>query len=389
MLHAHCAHVDAPGFIALREPFFHNLFRARFDARPNRFLVRATCKDGQAIEAFMPNPGRMGELLIPGVTLFIVHTPGKKRRTHYTCVAVERHGTPVFLHTHANNRVARHLIETGQVPGLRRARVVRQEVTMGRSRFDFLVEDHRGPCVVEVKSCTLFAHGTAMFPDAVTERGRRHLEELAELPRAAVIFVVHSAEVERFLPDYHTDLAFSQTLLAVRDRVRILPLAVGWDARLALTGPARLLPIPWRVIAREAQDRGAYLLVLHLPEVTEIAVGGLGTVQFEAGWYCYAGSAMTNLDARMARHKRLRKRLHWHIDYLRAHATEADAFPIRASQRHEDDLARACAGVYAPVAPGFGATDAPASTHLFYTGADPRHTEAFQDLLLRFRMGAR
>src|SRR5690606_3308581 len=161
-----------------------------------------------AIEAFLPNPGRLRELLFPGVSVFLTNGAAANRKTRYTMVAVERAGSPVFLHTHVNNRVARHLLDARMIPGLERATVLREEVRVNQSRFDFLLREGRQETLLEVKSVTLFGHGVAMFPDAVTERGRRHLLELAERStprhRHAVLFLVHAPTPRVFLPDYHT-----------------------------------------------------------------------------------------------------------------------------------------------------------------------------------------
>ena len=265
------------------------LLRARFAGRPNRFLVRCRLDGGQRVTAFLPNPGRMDELLFPEVELTLVPAPaGGARRTRWTCVAVEREGETLFLHTHRTNAVARHLLESGRVPGLRGWRIAASEVAAGHSRFDFLLRRGSRRLWLEVKSCTLFGNGVAMFPDAVTERGRRHLLELAAMPRGhgerpAVMFVVHTRSARWFLPDYHTDLAFSRTLLEVRRQVRILPVAVGWNADLTLREETRLLDIPWGHLRREAVDRGAYLLLLRLARRRRLRVGGLGEITFAAG----------------------------------------------------------------------------------------------------------
>jgi sugar fermentation stimulation protein A len=370
------------------------LFTARFVDRPNRFLVRCDAEGLGRIRAFMPNPGRMWELLLPDVPLYVTETPRQPgappRKTQYTVVAVERDGAPVFLHTHVNNHVARHLIEQKQVPTLKRATLVRAEAAVGRSRFDFLLRERGRDVYVEVKSCTLFGNGVAMFPDAVTERGRRHLLELAELgkagARAVVLFIIHTPRVHWFMPDFHTDLAFSQTFLDVRRHVKILPLAVEWTSGLELAGTPRLVEIPWKHIEQEAQDRGSYIVILHLKRKRRIVVGGLGDILFEPGFYLYAGSAMRALAARITRHRHIRKRMHWHIDYLRQHADSCTVLPIRSSRREEIPLVEALASEFEAGPDGFGASDSPCATHLFRSCEDPLALARFHAILERFRM---
>ena len=348
------------------------------------------------IRAFLPNPGRMWELLLPGVTLYLAHAPPTRRgtrstrRTRYTVLAVERDGTPLFLHTHLNNQVARFLIEQGRVPGLAGARILGAEVPLGRSRFDFLIR-HRGrDLYLEVKSCTLYGNRVAMFPDAITERGRRHLLELAQMrrqgARAVVLFVVQTTDVDWFMPDYHTDLAFSQAMLQVHSDLRIVPMAVQWRSDLTLHDETRLLHIPWDHLRREVKDRGGYLLILRLSRARRVRVGHLGSLLFPAGYHVYVGSAMRNLSARVARHLRRRKTLHWHIDHLRHVADAVTALPIRSSQRQECDLAAAVAGLLEPGPAGFGSSDCGCPTHLFHHPGNPLDDPAFHVLLQRFRM---
>ena len=188
-----------------------------------------------------------------------------------------------------------------------------------------------------MKSCTLFGNRVAMFPDAVTARGRRHLLELAELSRGGVrpmvLFVVHTPRADWFMPDYHSDLAFSRTLLEVRDAVEILAAAVSWRPGLRLGPRVRELEIPWDFLEKEVDDRGSYFLLLHLARRRRLRVGQLGPVLFEKGHYVYAGSAMANLGARLARHCRRRKRMHWHVDYLRQAADAVVPVPVRSSRR--------------------------------------------------------
>ena len=369
---------------------------ASFVERPNRFLVRCRLANGQLVDAFLPNPGRLHELLIPGARMWVrknrppVDVPGARARTVHSALAVERDGSPICLDTHITPRVTGYLIERGLVPRLKGARVVRYEVASGHSRFDILIELDGEQVVVEVKSVTLYGNDVAMFPDAVTERGRRHFMELAALSKAGrrvlVVFVVHTQKVRWFMPDYHTDLEFARTMLATRREVEVLALSVSWRHDLSLVEEPRVLDVPWDFLEREVQDRGAYLLVLRLERPRSVEVGGLGRIAFEPGYYVYVGSAMQYLTARIDRHLRRRKTMQWHIDYLLDAADRVRALPIRTSQRIEQSVAGALAGVMAPGPAGFGASDSPLPTHLFFGGTDPLQDRRFLDVLQMFRM---
>jgi len=363
---------------------------AYFLSHPNRFLIR--CKrEGGVIHAFLPNPGRLLELLLPGRRLYLVkERENPSRKTAYTVVAVEREGRPIMLHTHRTNDVARHLLDHGRIPGLEETRVRTSEVRVGRSRFDFLLEKGRERIFLEVKSCTLFGNRVAMFPDAVTERGARHLKELASCGqngiRGAVLFVVHWPHVRIFMPDYHTDPVFSETLLRVRHKIQIIPISVGWNSDLSLSEEPKLLQIPWDLIERESQDRGSYLLILYLRRKRSLSVGRLGTVYFPQGFYIYVGSAMRGLGRRIDRHRHARKRPHWHIDALRAVTEFRSAPAVRSSDRLECEIARGLRGIGQWQIPGFGSTDCDCGTHLFGMNDDPLHRPDFHRLLQFFRM---
>lgn len=372
---------------------FPRIISAGFIERPNRFLVRCRVGrgGGKLIDAYLPNPGRLRELFFKGVRLALVeNAPTSKAKTQYTAVAVFREGRPIMLHTHKTNDVARHLIETGRVPGLEEAVVVKAEHTVGHSRFDFLLEQGGRELLLEVKSCTQFGRHVAMFPDAVTARGARHVRELAELGRAgtktAVLFVVQWPEARLFAPDFHTDLEFSRALLESRHDVAIIALGIGWTRRLMLEAEVSLCDIPWQTVEREALDLGSYFVVLELERAVTLHIGALGPVRFPRGFYVYVGSAMANLAKRIERHRRKRKRFHWHIDYLRDRARFVDALPIRASHRLECELADAVRALAGWSTPGFGSSDCACESHLFGFSRDPRSTRAFQELLLRYRM---
>jgi sugar fermentation stimulation protein A len=229
-----------------------------------------------------------------------------------------------------------------------------------------------------------------MFPDAVTERGKRHLLELAEMAQnhipTAVLFLVHYPHVKWFMPDFHTDIAFSTALLNVRKDVRIVPVAVGWNRDLSLKKETRLLDIPWQYLQQEVQDKGSYLLVLKWKRKRNLQVGHLEKIPFPKGYYVYVGSAMKHLSARMARHTKKDKPVHWHIDYLTHEAECVIPMAVRSSQRLECDIAKALSTVMEQGPAGFGSSDCQCPTHLFWSPENPLHLEAFHHLLQHFRM---
>ena len=352
-------------------PPFAEILHATFVSRPNRFVVLCRLDSGEIVRAFLPNPGRLQELLLPNVAVFIVAaTASPERKTSYTMVGVagERHA--IFLHTHVNNDVARHLLERGLVPGLEGAQIVRAEVPLGHSRFDFLLERDGAPIYLEVKSCTLFGNRVAMFPDAVTVRGRRHLEELAALSRsgirAVVLFVVHSGEVDWFMPDYHTDPEFSRTLIAVKDAVEIIPLAVSWGEDFRLGRQVRRLPIPWDHVARELGDRGNFILLCREAE----------------GWHLLVGWCPAQLFAKL---RRMRKT--FAAAAARGHEAgieRVEHFALVSSEDQQRKIVAALRRVYPR--PETAQVNAAGMIHAITSPSDPRQDRVFHRILARFRM---
>jgi sugar fermentation stimulation protein A len=370
-------------------PLFSAVCQGKFMDRPNRFIVH--CEVEKAIvEAYLPNPGRMWELLFPGVKLFLIPN-GQAQKTRFTVVAVEREGQPIMLHTQATNEVAERLLVGKRLPGLEDARVVRREVTVGAHRFDFLLVRGEKPYYLEVKSCTLFEGSIAMFPDAVTERGRRHLEALADLAAAGtpcgVLFLVHWPQANAFLPDYHTDFAFAQTFYKVRKTLDFYPVAIDWKADFSFASMSKKLTIPWQLLECELDDGGSYIMVMELMQDEMIEVGSLGRLLFQRGYYLYIGTAKKNLTERMNRHLRKRKKAHWHIDYLRDKVTHCTAIPIRSSDSLEHELAQAVSSIADWQVPYFGSSDCSCTTHLFGMSENPLHDRPFIRLLQYFRIG--
>ncbi|MBI3046834.1 MAG: DNA/RNA nuclease SfsA [Acidobacteria bacterium] len=347
--------------------------------------------------AHLANPGRLAEVLLPGTELLLERCPQNRigwKVIGATWSARWPGDRPriVYLDATRMNRLAERLIAQGLIPELRGYQIDKREVADGGSRFDFLLRSGRCCFLLEVKSVTLAERGLAFFPDARTERGRRHLQELARHGgrpghRTGVLFLVQGA-VDRFLPDFHNDLEFARTFRAVRRRVEFLAYridpALGGDGCLAFTRPPTRLRVPWRLLDAGVRDAGLYMLVLQLPQQTCVEVGGLGPRTFRSGFYVYTGSARRGLGARIARHLRRRKRFHWHIDFLRAHSSQVRAFPIRAAS-DECELAAEVARIGGELVADFGASDCRCAGHLAWFPEIPVHTAAFQELLTRMR----
>jgi sugar fermentation stimulation protein A len=370
--------------------FFGSIEKGTFLSRPNRFVIICSL-GGRIVKAFLPNPGRLKELLLPGATLYLEEVNDENRDLRFTAVAVEREGERVVLHTHRTNDVARYLVETGSILGLEGYGVIKNEVPVGHSRFDFLLKKGRKALLLEVKSCTLFSKRMAMFPDAVTTRGTRHLRELARLADSgtacAVLFLIHWSRAECFLPDFHTDLEFARTMLDVRDKVSFFPMAVRWKKDLSLkASESRLLKVPFRILESELADQGSYLLILRLASEARLKVGGLGDADFSRGYYVYVGSAMKNLTRRIERHRRLRKNFHWHIDYLRDVSEFLTALPVRSEDDLECEIAAKMEGIADWTVPGFGSSDCSCPSHLFGFENHPLNLAPFHHLLQHFRM---
>ncbi|MEW8959127.1 MAG: DNA/RNA nuclease SfsA [Moorella sp. (in: firmicutes)] len=194
-----------------------NLVKARFLSRPNRFTVVAE-GEGGPFTAFLADPGRLAELLLPGTELFLA--PAKEsagRKTLYDVVLAYRGGIFISLDSRLPNRLFAAAFHGRKLVPFIGYRELTSEVKTGSSRLDFLLTgDEVKPCYVEVKSVTLVSNGLALFPDAPTVRGVRHLEELMALKekgfRAAAVFIIQRKDAVSFAPNESTDPLFARAL---------------------------------------------------------------------------------------------------------------------------------------------------------------------------------
>jgi sugar fermentation stimulation protein A len=201
--------------------FDRELIAGRWMRRYKRFLLDVELDGGGVVTAHCANPGSMMGCGAPGARVMLSHRPAPHRRLAYSLELVRAGRVWAGVNTALTNRIAAEAMVAGLVPRLRSFRTMRREVTYGNSRFDFLLEDpRRGRMWVEVKNVTLAERGAAQFPDAVTERGARHVRELAHAvsrgSRAAVLFIVQRADVSWFEPAERIDPVFAAALAQAR-----------------------------------------------------------------------------------------------------------------------------------------------------------------------------
>ncbi len=188
--------------------------------RYKRFLADVEMEGGEIITAHCPNTGSLRGCVPEGARAILRDSQNPKRKLRWTLQTVQVDGTWVNVDTGLPNALVAEAIEAGRIPELVGYDSLRREVKYGEnSRIDILLERGDERCYVEVKSTTLVEGSMARFPDAVTERGRKHLEELASMVkqghRAVIFFCVSRGDVESFEPADDIDPLYGETLRRV------------------------------------------------------------------------------------------------------------------------------------------------------------------------------
>lgn len=182
-----------------------------FHARPNRFIAEVTV-DGERQYVHVKNTGRCRELLIPGCRVYLEKSDNPERKTPYDLVAVETPGGIVNMDSQIPNAAAYEWLRS-RFPDAG----IRREVKRGNSRVDLTMERDGRLTWVEVKGVTLAADGVAMFPDAPTERGVKHVRELTEGVRNGedswILFVIQREDCQLFEPNWITHPEFGEALI--------------------------------------------------------------------------------------------------------------------------------------------------------------------------------
>lgn len=190
---------------------YKNIVEGRFIARPNRFVAYAEI-NGRTEVCHVKNTGRCRELLTEGCTVWLEKAePSSKRKTLYDLVTVRKGDRLINMDSAAPNRAAAEFL-----PNIFPGGSIRPEYSYGNSRFDFYIEKNGKRILLEVKGVTLEQDGIVMFPDAPTERGVKHINELArcldEGFETYLLFVIQMEDVRYFAPNDITHPGFGQAL---------------------------------------------------------------------------------------------------------------------------------------------------------------------------------
>lgn len=225
-----------------------SLQEGNFVNRPNRYVAEVEI-EGVCTMVHVHDPGRLKELLYPGNRCYVKYMPGEQRKTQWDMIAASKGDEAVLIHSGYHRYIAQAILENEVISPFGIIKNLRAEVKHGQSRIDFLAqtEEMDIDLWIEVKGCSLSEAGLALFPDAPTTRGTRHLEELIEIKqsghRAGVLLLVLSAS-ERFAPNQTTDPKFYKAFYeALRIGVEIYPVQVALNIQTGTIDYIGILPI--------------------------------------------------------------------------------------------------------------------------------------------------
>jgi len=195
------------------------LLRGALIERYKRFLADVKLDSGETVTAHCPNSGSMKACSEPGRPVYISRAESPKRKLKYTWEIINMGRSLVGVNTIVPNRLVAHGILNGRIPELDGYADLKREVTVSPgSRLDMALYRQRDEtvCYIEVKNCTLVEKGVAMFPDAVTTRGQKHLKELIRLKseghRAVIFYLIQRSDAKRFEPAVQIDPDYAKGL---------------------------------------------------------------------------------------------------------------------------------------------------------------------------------
>lgn len=196
---------------------YENIVKGQFLSRPNRFIADILI-DGKVEACHVKNTGRCKELLIPNCTVYLDRSSNSERKTKYDLIAVQKGEMLVNIDSQAPNKVFGEWIENeGYFKDIIR---IKPECKYKNSRFDFYIETKDRKIFAEIKGVTLEENSIVRFPDAPTERGVKHINELCDAIKngydAYIFFIVQMEECKYFTPNKNTHPEFADALITAQ-----------------------------------------------------------------------------------------------------------------------------------------------------------------------------
>ncbi|MFC2096116.1 DNA/RNA nuclease SfsA [Bacteroidota bacterium] len=209
--------------------FNQALVHGRLIKRYKRFLADVTLDNGDIITAHCTNSGTMKSCLEDNAEVYLTPVNDPKRKTKFTWEMVMINGDWVGVNTGNPNKLAFDAVKNGEIDKFKGYTEVKREVKFDDSRFDVMAKNENETCFIEVKNVTLKEGNYARFPDAVTSRGKKHLETLIKVKeqgmRAVMLYIIQRKDVDIFAPAKEIDPVYSATLKKAFDQgVEIIPI---------------------------------------------------------------------------------------------------------------------------------------------------------------------
>jgi len=207
--------------------FKEKLVHGTLIKRYKRFLADVRLDDGSEIVAHRTNSGSMKSCIEVGAEVYLTPVNDPKRKTKFTWEMIKMNGDWIGINTGNPNKLAFEAISAGTISELVGYTTVKREVKFGDSRFDVFAENETEKCFVEVKNVTMKEGKYALFPDAITTRGQKHLKTLMEVKasgiRAVMLYIVQRSDVEIFAPAKEIDPDYAKALkLAFNSGVEVI-----------------------------------------------------------------------------------------------------------------------------------------------------------------------
>lgn len=197
---------------------YENIVKGTFLDRPNRFIAHVEI-EGKKETCHVKNTGRCKELLLPGATVYLEQNDNPERKTKFSLITVQKGKRLINMDSQAPNKVVNEWLQNGNL--FPDATLIRPETKYGNSRFDFYIEVNERKIFMEVKGVTLENDNVVKFPDAPTERGIKHINELFNAMEngyeAFVLFVIQMDQVKYFTPNVENHKAFGDALIKANE----------------------------------------------------------------------------------------------------------------------------------------------------------------------------